>query len=229
MPPAATRQACGPIAAQLTSRSRRMSTISCMAAPTDRKRHRAIRRGSSATSRSARCRAAVSLASPALPAPRQYWQALAHTFIADEAMPGPAVSFFTSVCDFPQKEQRKRRLAVWVASTSDTTQLRCQPQGDSQPCIDKTVNGELTICVVKTLFRVGSVADETVVRPSIRTDGIPPRSDGAAAEPGAGAGGRLGGAGGLVVQRDLGDAALDERAAGRARASPRRRRSRRGA
>src|SRR3954451_940526 len=58
--------------------------------------------------------------------------------------PGPEMSVFTSVCAFPQKQQRYSRLATGVASASDMIFLPSQRQDDSQSCIDGDVNPALT-------------------------------------------------------------------------------------
>src|SRR3984885_4278980 len=50
--------------------------------------------------------------------------------------PGPETSVFTSVCAFPQKEQRYTRLLGWLASACNMIFLRRQHQDDSQPCVD---------------------------------------------------------------------------------------------
>src|SRR5262245_34921173 len=62
--------------------------------------------------------------------------------------PGPATSVFTSVCAFPQKEQRYSRLRFWVGSAAGTVILRCQCEVDSQSLVDTCVNPTLTrLCI----------------------------------------------------------------------------------
>src|SRR5207248_7146854 len=128
-----TASAC-PIIAQLTSRSRRMSTMSCMPASTL----------SNAPLYPARVFSNVSVG--ALLGNSELgnscvagflsmiaWQSCTHS--SQMNTPVPATSVFTSVCAFPQKEQRYTRFA-WGTSASGMVFLYRQHRDDSQPCID---------------------------------------------------------------------------------------------
>jgi hypothetical protein len=132
-----------PIAAQLTSRTRRMSTTSCMAAPTDSK----------APLYPARVFSNFSVGALSgrseFSAPRVFgFSAIigrqSSTHSSQIKTPGPVMSFFTSVCDFPQKEQRNTRLGALVVFAFDTGHLHRQTDDDSQLYIDTIVNIKLT-------------------------------------------------------------------------------------
>jgi hypothetical protein len=85
--------------------------------------------------------------------------------------PGPETSVFTSVCAFPQKEQRYNRLRVWVASADGMS--------SSNVNVRMTVNHTLTRRVNPLLTRSVSHANPPVrrnhLRPTGRSDRDPTR------------------------------------------------------
>jgi hypothetical protein len=133
-----------PMVAQLTSRSRRMSAISCIAAPILSKAplypakvfNNASVGALPGSSEGTSCVVGLPFFSMI---GRQ-----SSTHSSQIKTPGPATSVFTSVCAFPQKEQWYSRRKARVVFASGIGLSFRQRWVDSQPCVDAHVNLVLT-------------------------------------------------------------------------------------
>jgi hypothetical protein len=129
--------------AQLTSRSRRMSAISCIAAPilSNAPLYPAkVFNNASVGALSGSSEGTSRVVDPfLLIIGRQ-----SSTHSSQIKTPGPATSVLISVWAFPQKEQRYSRLGARVVFASGIGLSLRQRQVDSQPCVDVHVNPILT-------------------------------------------------------------------------------------
>jgi hypothetical protein len=140
-----TASAC-PIVAQLTSRSRRMSAISCIPASILSNAPLYPARVFNKVSVGAFSGKSEFATSRVAGFRFLFWMTCRQSSTHSSQMntPGPATRVLTSVCAFPQKEQRYARFEVWVMLLCGMTAPFRQRKDDSQSFLDANVNLMLT-------------------------------------------------------------------------------------